>query len=514
MHASRNTSNRSTDSAQGAVDPPDRPDRSSAPSDWLVLKFGGTSVSTLERWRTIASTLRSRLARGARPFVVCSALSQVSNRLEALLAAAGEGEGVAPGLESLQRDHETLAAEMGVDVEQHLGETLDELHQVLEGIRLTGEVTPRLRARVMSAGEMLSTRLGAAWLSSQGIATSWQDARELLEAEIEPQVPPERQFLSATCHHAPDPELQGRLAALDADVVLTQGFVARLANGDTVLLGRGGSDTAAAYFATKLGARHLEIWTDVPGMFTANPHDVPDARLLLHLGYAEAGELASKGAKVLHPRCIRAAEKYDVPIHVRCTPEPDLIGTVISRTAPSQRPQVKAVSERTGIVLVSMAVEGDWQGIGVIADITACFKDHGLSIDLLASSQTNLTVALDPRANHLEDEALEPVLTDLAEISEPRVIRPTATVSLVGTGIRAVLHQWATILDVFEDEDVYMVSQAANDLSLNFLVNESSADKLVRRIHDRLFDEDSPAASFGPTWESLVAPEPELAATR
>jgi len=514
MQASSKNDSRSTDSADQAGGAADPPDHDEASRDWLVLKFGGTSVSTLDRWQTIASTLRDRLDRGVRPFVVCSALSQVSNRLEKLLSAAGDGEDVGPGLESLQNDHEALAAQMGVDVETHLGETLEELRQVLEGIRLTGEVTPRLRARVMSAGEMLSTKLGAAWLQDQGIKTSWQDARELLEAEVEPQVPPERQYLSATCHHAPDPAFQGRLAGLEADVVLTQGFVARLDNGDTVLLGRGGSDTAAAYFATKLGARHLEIWTDVPGMFTANPHNVHDARLLLHLGYAEAGELASKGAKVLHPRCIRAAQKYDVPIHVRCTPEPDLIGTVISHTAQAEPPQVKAVSERTGIVLVSMDVEGDWQGIGVIADIAACFKDHGLSIDLLASSQTNLTVALDPRANHLEAEVLDPVLADLEEVSEPRLIQPTATVSLVGTGIRAVLHEWATILDVFEDEDVYMVSQAANDLSLNFLVNESSADKLVRKIHDRLFNEESPAASFGPTWETLVAPEQKLAVRR
>ncbi|MGD2116641.1 MAG: aspartate kinase, partial [Acidobacteriota bacterium] len=465
------------------------------PPDWLVLKFGGTSVSSLGRWQTIASTLRSKLERGARPIVVCSALSQVSNRLEALLETAGEGEDVEPGLRDLQSDHEALAADMELDVDELLGETLEDLRQILQGIRLTREVTPRLRARVMSAGEILSTRLGAAWLDGQGIPTTWQDARDMLEGELEPHVPPERQYLSATCDHAPDPGLQERLAALDGKVILTQGFVGRLPNGDTVLLGRGGSDTAAAYLATKVGADHLEIWTDVPGMFTANPHNVPDARLLLHLGYAEAGELASKGAKVLHPRCIRAAQKYAVPIHVRCTPEPDLIGTVISRTGPSETPQVKAVSERRGMVLVSMDVEGDWQGIGVIADITACFKTHGISIDLLASSQTNVTVALDPRANHLDDEVIEPLIADLEELSAPRVIRPTATVSLVGTGIREILHEWAAVLELFEDEEVYMVSQAANDLSLTLLVNDSSADVLVRRIHDRLFTEESPASS-------------------
>jgi len=475
-------------------------------NDWLVLKFGGTSVSSIDRWETIRSTLVARLDRGARPLVVCSALSQVSNRLEALLDTASRGEEVGDGVAELQRDHKSLAADMGLDVEGLLGETLEELRQILEGIRLTQEVTPRLRARVLSAGEILSTKLGAAWLEHQGISTVWQDARELLEAEVEPQSPPERQYLSATCDHAPDGALQERLESLEGDVVLTQGFLGRLPNGDTVLLGRGGSDTAAAYLATKLGAERLEIWTDVPGMFTANPRDVPDARLLLHLGYAEAGELASKGAKVLHPRCIRAAQKYSVPIHVRCTPEPELMGTVISRTGPSETPQVKAVSERRGMVLVSMDVEGAWQGIGVIADVTACFKNHGLSIDLLASSQTNVTVALDPRANHLEDEVLDPLLDDLAEHAKARLIRPTASVSLVGTGIRDILHEWAAVLEEFEDENVYMVAQAANDLSLSLVVNDSSADGLVQSIHERLFSDAPPAATFGPTWETLVAP--------
>ncbi len=480
------------------------------PPPWVVLKFGGTSVSSLERWRTIAATVRERIAAGRRLVIVCSALSQVSNRLEDLLEQAGKGREIAAGLAGLRRVHEELARAMGLSAGDLLGETLGELEQILEGIRLTEEVTPRLRARVMSAGELLSSRLGAAWLAGEGVPTTWQDARELLAAVPDPQVAPERQYLSATCDHAYDRDLDRRLRSLPAPVVLTQGFVARLPGGDTVLLGRGGSDTAAAYLAAKLGAEHLEIWTDVPGMFSANPHQVPDARLLLDLGYAEAGELASKGAKVLHPRSIDAAQDAGIPVHVRCTPEPDLIGTVISGSATAEA-GVKAVSERKGIVLVSMDVDGDWQGVGVIADIAACFKAHGVSIDLLASSQTNLTVALDPRANYLEDDALEPLLADLEELSEPRVIRPAAAVSLVGTGIRAILHQWASVLELFEDEPVYLVSQSANDLSLSLVVDESSADRLVQRIHDRLFHGDVPAASFGPTWESLAAPRVGLA---
>jgi diaminopimelate decarboxylase/aspartate kinase len=471
---------------------------------WLVLKFGGTSVSSLERWETIAEALEGRLERGYRLAVVCSALSQVSNRLERLLDGAQEGLEVASGLAELRRVHSELARDMGLDVEELLGETLTELRKILEGVRLTGEMTPRLRARVMSAGELLSTRLGAAWLRRRGTRVAWQDARDLLEARPEPHASPERQYLSATCDHTFDAGLESRLRALPEPVILTQGFVARLPGGDTVLLGRGGSDTAAAYFAAKLGAARLEIWTDVPGMFTTNPRSAPGARLLLHLSHAEAGELASKGAKVLHPRSIRALQEQAIPIHVRCTPAPELPGTVISSPAPGG-PAVRAVSERRGIVLVSMEVEGSWQGIGVIADITARFKAHRLSIDLLASSATNLTVALDPRANDLGDEALDLLLEDLRHLCVPRLIRPAAAVSLVGSGIRAVLHEWAGVLELFEDEAVYLVAQAANDLSLTLVVDEGSAERLVGRIHHRLFGGQAPATTFGPTWEALVA---------
>lgn len=477
-------------------------------AEWLVLKYGGTSVSSLERWETIAGRVREGLAEGRRVMVVCSALSQVSNRLEALLDAAGAGEEVADGLAELRDSHLALAADMGLGADEipepGLTDLLEELRRILEGIRLTREVTPRLRARVLSAGELLSTRLGATWLREQGVPAEWQDARELLRARTEPTAPPERQYLSATCPYDYDAELDRRLSALPGRVVVTQGFVARLPNGDTVLLGRGGSDTAAAYLAAKLGAHHLEIWTDVPGLFTANPRDVPEARLLLHMGYAEAGELAAKGAKVLHPRCIRPAQEHDIPIHIRCTPAPDQPGTVIAQRGPEEA-SIRAVSERSGIVLVSMDLDGGWQGVGVIADVTALFKEHGLSIDLLASSQTNITAALDPQANHLDEETLGHLLDALRKVCEPRLIRPTATVSLVGTGIRTILHEWAGVLELFEDESVYMVSQAANDLSLTLIVNESSAEDLVARIHRRLFDEGALASSFGPSWDALAA---------
>lgn len=475
---------------------------------WVVLKFGGTSVSTLERWQTIEDVLRERLEEGVRPLVVCSALSQVSNQLETLLEQAVDGHDFRNRLRALHQTHHELAEAMEIDAEKLLGDDLEELDRLLTGVSLTREITPRLRAQVMSFGEVLSTRMGAAWLEARALRTAWCDARDLLEADEEPQTSAtwqERQYLSATCAWSYDPDLDQRLQAVEASVVLTQGFIARGPDGDTVLLGRGGSDTSAAYLAARCGAERLEIWTDVPGMFTANPARIQGARMLRHLGYAEAGELASRGAKVLHPRCLAPVRESGIPLHLCCTPHPHVEGTVIAEDPAHNRPGIKGVVARPMMAL-EMSVEESWQRVGLIADIGAAFKAHGLSIDMFASSMTHVTVALDPTANRLSDAVVEGLLRDLAEIGEPRVMGPTVAVSVVGTSIGDLIHELGPFLQHFEHENVHLVSHSANDLSLTVVVDENASDRLVQRLHDRLFS-DLPAEdpSFGPTWEALKA---------
>ena len=238
-------------------------------SPWIVLKFGGTSVSGLDNWRNIAAVVRARLADGARVLVVHSALSGVTDRLEKLLAAA-LGGAHEPVLASIEERHRILADELGIGVSAELEDYFALLRQMASGIALMSEVSDRTRARVLASGELMATELGARFLNAQGIEASWWDARDGLKAQPRAAASARANFLSATCEFAPDAALQRQLAAC-LGVVVTQGFIASDAAGDTVLLGRGGSDTSAAYLAAKLAARRLEIWTDVPGMFSANP---------------------------------------------------------------------------------------------------------------------------------------------------------------------------------------------------------------------------------------------------
>jgi diaminopimelate decarboxylase/aspartate kinase len=469
-------------------------------ASWVVLKFGGTSVSTPARWATIAGLVRRRLDEGLRPLVVCSALSGVSNQLEALLAAAVAGRYEEP-LAALETRHLELGTELGLAAPSLLRADFDELSRLALAASLLREAGPTLKARVMAFGELLSTRLGAAFLETAGISTAWHDARTSLVVREDPALGA-RAVLSATCDFERDPGLIASLGE-GAAAVITQGFIARNREGQTVLLGRGGSDTSAAYFAARLGAARCEIWTDVPGLFTANPALLPSARLLRALDYEEAQEIASMGAKVLHPRSIPPLRRHGIPLHVLCTDRPDAPGTVISAVGSAGGPQVKAIASRRGITLISMETVGMWQEVGFLAGAFAVFARHGISIDSVSTSETNVTVSLDPGANVLDDGVISHLLADLSAVCEPRVIASTASLSLVGRGIRAILHELGPVMEAFEELKVHLMTQSASDLNLTFLVDEDRSERLIRQLHGLLFGQKAEGALFGPTWSEL-----------
>jgi bifunctional diaminopimelate decarboxylase / aspartate kinase len=470
-------------------------------SSWVVLKFGGTSVSSVSNWKNVAGVVHARLAEGLHPVVVHSALSGITDRLEQLLAKALTGEWE-PVMEQIERRHCDLSRDLGLQVPAELEHHFVELRKLASGIHLIGEVSDRLRARVMATGELMATRIGAAYLAAEGLDVQWLDARTLLHAEERPAASARASYLSATCSFEPDPALQQRLAT-GGSVLLTQGFIASDGRGETVLLGRGGSDTSGSYLAAKLHARRLEIWTDVPGMFTANPRAVPNARLLKSLDYDEAQEIASSGAKVLHPRCILPAKQYSIPVTVHATQQPELEGTVVTATGGDGGARVKAVCAKKGITLISMETLGMWHQVGFLADAFAVFKEYGLSVDLVSTSETTVTVSLDPAANALDALTLEALVSSLSRLCRVEVIGPCAAVSLVGRSIRATLHRLGDALELFEEQRIYLVTQAANDLNITFVVDEEQGDRLVSRLHDVIVRNAPSDHVLGPTWEQI-----------
>ncbi len=471
----------------------------------VVLKFGGTSVATRPRWEAIAGIVRERVGAGLLPIVVCSAVTGITSALERVLQEVATQD-QEPSLAKIRARHMALAEELGLDGQELLGARLDELDRLCLGAALLGEVSPRTHARVLATGELLSTTLGAAYLKAVGVDTGWVDARTCLRAVARPGEGEVLRYLSATCEDAADPALRGRLEGLGHAALLTQGFIATDTRGDTVLLGRGGSDTSAAYFAAAVGATRCEIWTDVPGMYSANPRQIPSARLLRALGYDEAQEIASTGAKVLHPRCLPPVRRHGIPLEVRCVDRPEIPGTVVSADPPHTAAMVKAISVKSGVTLVSMNTAGMWQQVGFLANVFAVFGAHGLSVDLVSTSEMNVTVSLDPAANVLDE--LDDLCADLERYCAVEVIDKCAAVSLVGRRIRAILHKLGPALEVFEEHHIHLVSQAASDLNLTVVVDEEQAERLAVRLHALLFDHLEPDEQLGPTWRETFEPEP------
>ena len=470
-------------------------------SPWVVLKFGGRSVSTAENWAIIAQLIRERLAEGVRPVVVHSALVGVSNALIALLDAAIAGGETDEKLAKIRAQHDALARELGVDAAM-FDERFDALAQVIAGAKLIGEVSPRVHARVLANGELAATELGAAYLRSTGLDVAWLDIRDYLESASLRDQTERARFISARCDFSPDKPLQQRFAAIEG-VVLSQGFIARNAQGDTVLLGRGGSDTSGAYLAGKLEARRLEIWTDAPGFFSADPKAVPSARLIKSLHYREAQEIASAGGGILHPRSISPVRATGIPLYLKCTAHPEWEGSVISNAPGDDQAQLKAISHRTGITLVSMESMEMWHQVGFLADAFDIFREHGISVDLISTSESNVTVSIDTAQNVTTRAAIEALAEDLRKLCKVTIINDCAAITLVGQRIRTILHELAPVLEVFQEQKVHLVTQAANDLNLTFVVSSEHAYRLVQHLHGLLVDKFA-GGVFGETWERLT----------
>lgn len=463
----------------------------------LVTKFGGTSVSSLQTWENIAKITQKHIMNGVQPVIVCSALTQVSNKLEQVTEAA-----LLDGHKLIEDDiiagYKQLATSLDVPCEL-IHDDLKQLNQWLTGIALLREAPAKTRAQILSLGELMMTRLGHAYLNKQGINCLWFDVREALVST--PVTGGDAMnFLAARCESNPNPALGKKLLASGASAVITQGFFAANPNGDTVLLGRGGSDTTAGLLAAILEATSCEIWTDVPGIYTANPHQLPHARLLKKLNYDEAQEIASMGAKVLHPNCIPPVRKANIPMYVKFTRMPEHSGTCISQESDELAPPIKSIQVKHSIILISIDTLNMWHQVGFLADVFSAFKTHGFSVDLLSSSEFNVTLSLDNNAKLHDRQALDALLDELNRFGRAKLIEPCSAVSLVGHHIRTVLPQLGPTLEVFESKQVYLMSLASNDLNLTFVVDESHAEKLCQQLHGLLIENSPQSYYYSKSW--------------
>jgi aspartate kinase len=447
-------------------------------SDFVVMKFGGTSVEDAAAIRRVSYLVKRQ--RRDRPIVVVSALAEVTDQLVSAGKSAAEGqlEFAQEILERLRQRHLQIAAELvGAEEHTNLGCELENafqlLRNVVDSIVANGQFTPRVQDHFLSFGEFLSSKLINAAFLANGLDAAWVDARQCIITDAaHTRATPLWEETNQRVESLVIPLLQaGRVPVLG-------GFVGSTRDGIPTTLGRGGSDFSAAIVGAALRAQRIEIWTDVDGVMTTDPDLCPDARLIEKMSFDEAAELAYFGAKVLHPATLLPAMRHDVPVWVRNSRNPECSGTeILAHTSDSI--EVKAISVKRGVASVDVEPMR-WLAPELVREVCDVFERHHYSLDLLSASRGSLSVLVSTTA------ALPAIAEELKGLANVQWKNHQALVCLVGEKIRRRPDIASRVFRAISDIDVRMICQGASERNISFLVDESKAEETVRRLH-RLF---------------------------
>ena len=471
----------------------------------VVLKFGGSSVARPENWATISEIVQQKISSGEQPIVVCSALGGSTDDLIDLYQAAAKGRRWNQAFEALRKRYSEMCLKLGLHSDLILLDEYAALEKML--IRTTRKgAGPARQARIVASGERMTTLIGAAFLENRGFSAKWLDARKYLKSETSIASGSSRYFLGASCHYAEDGKLIRTLKENQNGVTITQGFVAGTDRDETVLLGRGGSDTSAAYFAAKAGAIRLEIWTDVPGMFSANPHWVEDARLIRQLAYEDAASLATSGAKILHPRCVRPAREARIPIHVKCTRAPHLEGSVIQNMEDTQQGGLlSAITSREAMCVISARTLSPElaREHGNAAFVDALRKRQLIPEHVAPGEQGMIQATIDTVVTPFDNATEKALIQDLLPQASTTVRRDLAAISICGSDLDSQIQEIRSASSAMDGHKVHDIYRTNDARSLNFLLDCLDRPKeLITNLHRELIA-DSESDYHGPTWKEL-----------
>ena len=433
----------------------------------IVMKFGGTSLGDAPRVRQVAELVRARLAE--RPVVVVSAHAGVTDAIleQSRMAVRGEHD-LAPLLER----HRQLAADLDVDVPE-LDELLQELGDLLRGVSWVRELTPRVLDLASSYGERLSSRLVAAFLQKGGIP-----ARAVMADEAGLRT--DSRFGRARPLPESDAAIRDYFDQGPDTVPVVTGFIGGDADGNITTLGRNGSDYSAALFGKALGVGEIQIWTDVPGVMTADPRIVAHARPLEVVAYDVAAEFAFYGASVLHPATLVPAIEADIPVRVLDTRQPEAPGTLVLRE--QGEPSVRAICHKRGISLLDIVSPRMLGHHGFMAKVFHACDRHEVSLDMIATTEISVSATVD------DDRNLDALVADVSRFSEVTVNRNITAIAVVGPGVGESTEILGELFRALSTEGVpiRMTSMGARRTNIGIVVEAADTERAVSCLHDAL----------------------------
>ncbi|HCH0949295.1 TPA: lysine-sensitive aspartokinase 3 [Vibrio parahaemolyticus] len=449
-------------------------------SAFNVAKFGGTSVANFEAMSRCATIIENN---PNTRLVVSSACSGVTNILVELANGVQDQEHRTELLKNLAEIHDSILAQL-----EDATEASSEVYGILDTVTSLAEAASiqantKLTDHLVACGELMSTHILAQLMRERGINAVRFDIREVLRTDdnfgrAEPNVEAIAQLA------------QEKLIPLCLDsVVITQGFIGSDEEGNTTTLGRGGSDYSAALIAESVKASGLEIWTDVPGIYTTDPRIAPKASPIPEISFSEASEMANFGAKILHPSTLVPALRHDIPVFVGSSKEPEKGGTWIRHQVESS-PLFRALALRCNQTMVTLRSANMFHAYGFLAKVFEILAKHKISVDLITTSEISVSLTLDQTdtsggAPQLPQAARE----ELEELCKVEVEHDLCLVALIGNKMSERKGYAKQVFGTLEDLNLRMICYGASPHNLCFLVNESVAKQAIQKLHTELFEQ-------------------------
>ncbi|MEK6854342.1 MAG: aspartate kinase [Nanoarchaeota archaeon] len=452
----------------------------------IVMKFGGTSVGSAESIRNVIGLVKASLGRD--PFVIVSAVSGVTDML---LAAARKAldrkSSVRAVVREVEEKHRPIIEALGLDAGM-VSEELAELEHVLFGISLVRELTARTTDYVASFGEMMSSKIVAAYARKSGLNAQAFNAYDLGmvtdgnfgNAEI---LPGTYEMIAAAMKKIPEGTIQ-----------IVTGFIGKTEDGEVTTLGRGGSDYTAAIYGAALGAEEIQIWTDVDGVMTADPKIVPNAMTVDVVSFEEASELAYFGAKVIHPKTIVPAMNKGIPVRVLNTFNPSGKGTLILKTVGKRdRTDVTAITCKKNIYVININSARMLLAFGFLHHVFKLFDEFRVPVDIISTSEVNVSVTVEKKFSISE------LVERLKEFAGVTVLSDRASISVVGDGIKSTPGIGGRIFSTLGKRgiNIEMTSQSYAVVNESIVIKEDRLDEAVHALHDEFFDVAASAAAAG-----------------
>jgi aspartokinase/homoserine dehydrogenase 1 len=457
-----------------------------------VLKFGGTSVGSPESIKSVKDIVRHYKADGQKIAVVVSALKGTTNALVEMGQKARLNDTTYQTILTNTENHhyDTIRTLIPVAVQSKLLSGVkvlfNEIGELLQGISLLRECSPRTLDMLLSFGERLSSLIVSEYLKIEGIQAVQVDARQLIETND--------QYNKAKVNfEASNQKIRDYFEALDGVAIVT-GFIAATAQGDTTTLGRGGSDYTAAILGAALYAQEVEIWTDVDGMMTADPRVVKRAFSLEHLSYEEAMELSHFGAKIIYPPTLQPAISQNIPLRIKNTFNPEFAGTLISNEHPEGQFPVKGISSIDHIALLQVSGSGMVGVPGVSSRIFGALAQHQINIVLIsqASSEHSICFAVAPEDAQEAKEVIEDAFAleiQAKKVNEVSIEKDLSVVAIIGERMRLMPGIAGNLFTALGNNgiNVVAVAQGSSELNVSTVIATKDLAKALNALHEAFF---------------------------